>query len=314
MPMKRFVIGACERGYSHICRGTECQDSMKKLEREDGTVILAVADGHGSRACPHSKDGSQLAVETFCGIMEQHLDAYTGELEQLRLLLHREGSLRIAQIIEQEWKQRVLAFHREQERELPVTGEGEPEFSALYKLYGSTLLGAVITDSYVFAFQIGDGDILYADRQGVAPVVQGEKLLGVESYSLCSRDAWKKAVSALWQRTWSEQLPLMFLLSTDGFANSFASDEGFYSTCQDYFSLLNEHGAQAIDANLPNWLAETSQLGCGDDTTVLIAYFTENELLAEEPQGTPAEKAGNDTVRDEETQQRPEEEYLEESI
>lgn len=296
--MKRFVFGACVRGYSHVCKGTECQDSMKHLERKDGTVIMAVADGHGSRSCPYSAEGSRIATETFCDIMEQHLDAYAGEQEQFKQLLRREGSLRLAQTIELEWKRRVMAVHKEMDREIPMTDEDEPELSKVYRLYGSTLLGVLITDNYVFAFQIGDGDILYADNEGIAPVVQPEKLLGVESHSLCSAEAWKKAVSALWQRNWSEQVPLMFLLSTDGFANSFVSDEAFLKNCAEYFSMLKEHGAAVIDANLNDWLAETSQLGCGDDTTVLIAYFVDeaDERPEEETTSSTSQEVDVDSI------------------
>lgn len=296
--MKRFVFGACVQGYSHIRSGMECQDSMKKLELEGGTVIMAVADGHGSRSCPFSKTGSEIAVEVFCDTMERLLVAYSGEPEQLKLLLLREGSLRVAQTIDQEWKQRVMAVHKEMDREIPMTDEDKPELSKVYRLYGSTLLGVLITDNYVFAFQIGDGDILYAENEGIAPVVQPEKLLGVESHSLCSAEAWKKAVSALWQRNWSEQVPLMFLLSTDGFANSFVSDEAFLKTCAEYFSMLKEHGAEVIKANLNDWLAETSQLGCGDDTTALIAYFTDeaDERSEEETTSATSQEVDVDSI------------------
>ena len=64
--MKRFIFGECVQGYSHIRSNTECQDSMKKLELEDGTIVMAVADGHGSRSCPYSKTGSEIAVTVFC--------------------------------------------------------------------------------------------------------------------------------------------------------------------------------------------------------------------------------------------------------
>ena len=33
------------------------------------------------------------------------------------------------------------------------------------------------------------------------------------------------------------------------------------------------HGAETVQANLKKWLTETSELGCGDDITVVMAYF-----------------------------------------
>ena len=43
----------------------ECQDSFKKLEYDDGTVIKSIADGHGSKAIPYSKSGSSNEDNVF---------------------------------------------------------------------------------------------------------------------------------------------------------------------------------------------------------------------------------------------------------
>lgn len=51
--MKRMVFGESVQGASHKRVDKECQDSFKKLEYDDGTVIMAIADGHGSKACPY---------------------------------------------------------------------------------------------------------------------------------------------------------------------------------------------------------------------------------------------------------------------
>ena len=53
--MKRMVFGESVQGASHKRVDKECQDSFKKLEYDDGTVIMAIADGHGSKALPDSK-------------------------------------------------------------------------------------------------------------------------------------------------------------------------------------------------------------------------------------------------------------------
>ncbi len=58
--MKRMVFGESVQGASHKRVDKECQDSFKKLEYDDGTVIMAIADGHGSKACLYSKSGPAL--------------------------------------------------------------------------------------------------------------------------------------------------------------------------------------------------------------------------------------------------------------
>ena len=68
----------------------------------------------------------------------------------------------------------------------------------------------------------------------------------------------------------------MYMLSTDGFANSYSSDIEFEKTCSDYFCMIREHGAATVQSNLKKWLNETSELGCGDDITMVMAYFTKD--------------------------------------
>ena len=62
------------------------------------------------------------------------------------------------------------------------------------------------------------------------------------------------------------------MLSTDGFANSYVSQEEFYKTCREYYEMIGQHGYEAVRDNLEKWLKETSELGCGDDITVVMAY------------------------------------------
>ncbi len=72
-----------------------------------------------------------------------------------------------------------------------------------------------------------------------------------------------------------EDLPYLYMLFTDGFANSYVSDEEFQKTCRDYYNMIGQHGFEAVKNNLANWLKETSKLGCGDDVTVVMTYFAE---------------------------------------
>ena len=91
-------------------------------------------------------------------------------------------------------------------------------------------------------------------------------------------------------------LPCLFMLSSDGFANSHKNDQEFRKTCNDYYTLINRHGAKTVEANLKAWLAETSELGCGDDITLLMAYYYDNTSgseslpFVEDTQGETEEK------------------------
>jgi len=272
--MRRAVFGRSIQGASHIRSGIECQDSYKKVILEDGTIILAVADGHGSKSCPYSSTGSKIAANVFCFIMENLYVSYKESPDQLASYLNREGDTQVSKAIDAEWKRRVVERHKKNKREIDKLPDGEDDLAGVYKLYGSTLLGLLITRNFVFAYQLGDGDINYVNDSGLEVVVESDKILGVETHSLSRENSWQKAITAVRRITVRDNLPAMFCLSTDGYANSYKSEAEFHATIKDYLSMLEEHGWKAILDNLPGWLAETSEMGCGDDITMLIAYFT----------------------------------------
>lgn len=277
--MIRSVFGESVQGASHIRSGKECQDSLKKVEKDASTVILAVADGHGSDSCPYSKTGSYVAVNVFSKILGDYLETYDGQPELLLTFLKREGDTKVAQAIDAEWKRRILKIHTNCKREVILDAENNKDKEAIYKMYGSTLLGLVITNEFLFAFQLGDGDIVKVSQTGVQNIIEADKILGTETHSLSKAESWKRAITYIKKQEENERLPVMYMLSSDGLANSFKNDDEFRKTCNDYFALLNEHGTKAVSDNLKTWLGETSELGCGDDITALFAYFEREDCL-----------------------------------
>lgn len=270
------IIGKSVQGASHKHAGIECQDSYKYLTFDNGTCIMAVADGHGSTSCPYSKTGSQVAVNVFCDVLDEYQKLYAEQPEQLMTFLNREGDTKVAQTICNEWQKRILKNHRANKREFPVEKNGVKDESAVFHQYGTTLIGLMLCDDFLFAFQIGDGDILHVDDDGVRALIQGDRILGVETHSLCRKKAWEKAITVV-RRIDALKYPCAFMLSSDGFANSYPTAEAFQSTCSEYYQMMKEHSPKVIRANLQEWLDETSSLGCGDDITWLCAMFQEIE-------------------------------------
>ena len=265
--MVRNIYGVSVQGASHIRSGTVCQDSFKQLQLSDDISILAVADGHGSSACPYSKTGSKIAVNVFCAIMQDLLNGFADNPELLLTYLNREGELTVAQDIDTEWKRRVWKAHIDNKREKPLKEDGETDKAAVYKQYGTTLLGMLITSQYMFAFQLGDGDMVYVDADGVQSIIEGDKILGIETHSLCKLDAWKKSISMIRMREKTKEAHL-FMISTDGFSNSYRTQEEYFVSCKDYYSLIQQYGFDSVTENMKEWLKETSELGCGDDISL----------------------------------------------
>ena len=273
--MKRYVFGKSVKGATHEKNGLPLQDNCKIEEISDKITIIAVADGHGSSKCPRSDRGSLIAVNTFCTVMKNYLLNYGKEkdgLTNLVTFLNREGDMRFAQDICEEWQARVKQSYYKNKAENVKDDNGNTDWKKVYSLYGTTLLGMLITDTFVFSFQIGDGDINYITAEEISPLVEPERFLGTETHSLSKVDAWRKAVASVRRKNADEDTPYMYMLSTDGFVNSYISQEEFYKTCREYYEMIGQHGYEAVRNNLEKWLKETSELGCGDDITVVMAY------------------------------------------
>lgn len=278
--MKRYICGECVKGATHERNGKPLQDSKKIVEISDHIAIIAVADGHGSEKCTRSDRGSAIAVNAFYAVIKNYLLSYgCGQtpdgLTSLVTFLNREGDTRFAQDVCEEWQARVRQSFYKNKLEGMTGADGKIDWKSVYSLYGTTLLGMLITDTFVFTFQIGDGDINLVTENNVSPMVEPEKFLGTETHSLSKVDAWTKSVASLRRRDASDNTPYLYMLSTDGFANSYASNEEFQKTCKEYFNMIRQHGFMAVKDNLAKWLKETSEYGCGDDVTVVMAYFEE---------------------------------------
>lgn len=274
--MKRYICDGIVKGATHVRNQMPCQDNKKIVEISDKIAIIAVADGHGSAKCPRSDRGSMIAVNSFYKVMKSYLKAYGEEQEgafNLLTFLNREGDMRFAQDVCEEWQARVKQSFYKNKVDGMTDADGNIKWSSVFSLYGTTLLGMLITDSFVFSFQIGDGDISIVTKDEVGPLVEPEKFLGTETHSLARTDAWRKAVSSVHRREMEREESYMYILSTDGFANSYTSDAEYQKTCRDYLQMIQEYGAGTVQLNLKNWLTETSELGCGDDITVVMIYF-----------------------------------------
>lgn len=108
--MKRYICDGIVKGATHVRNQMPCQDNKRIVEISDKIAIVAVADGHGSSKCPRSDRGSMIAVNSFYEVMKNYLKVYgedeTG-LSNLITFLNREGDMRFAQDVCEEWQVRV---------------------------------------------------------------------------------------------------------------------------------------------------------------------------------------------------------------
>jgi serine/threonine protein phosphatase PrpC len=272
--VSRFaLVGESIRGASHIRSRKPNQDSFKTA-LESNALVLAVADGHGSDSCPYSKSGSTIAVNVFCKTMAEYCRRFSDDWDAFRALLSCEGDTVIARSIDVGWKLGVEKAHtrRVAKTAAAINGSGSKEDGgSVWRLFGSTLLGLVIAPGFAFAYQLGDGDIVFASGDGAELVIHGDKLLGTETHSLCNAESWKRAKTEVLALP-NTDASCAFMLFSDGFSNSYRNEMVFLQTALDYYKTLEEHGVDVVRSNIKAWLNETSEQGSGDDITVLMAY------------------------------------------
>ena len=254
------------QGATHIRQDKICQDALLLCENgnaSDGQVfsIACVADGHGSDRCPFSDQGAKAAVLVATDILKDLLMN-----PDPKEMLAAQKDIRLPRQIEARWKETVHKMYLEQEVETP---DDMPPFS--YELYGSTLLALAAASGFIFALQIGDGDIVAIEPDGLARwLLPPCDHAGNETESLCMDECWKYIRTQLIPIDGESPVPLMFLLSTDGYANSFVESAGFLKVGADIYRMWREHGRDYVQENLPAWLSQTTTDGSGDDIAVAI--------------------------------------------
>ncbi|MFD3518871.1 protein phosphatase 2C domain-containing protein [Streptomyces sp. NPDC058653] len=260
------------------------QDRGRALVTDDGrAVVLAVADGHGSRAHFRSEMGARWAVETFTDsalVYAREVVRRGDDAANLPRLLAEARTL--PQQVVHAWRRRVLTHEANSPAHGGNTASGAVPGTATdgtagaapaadLAVYGSTLIGAVLTERLLVCWQLGDGDIVIVDEDGTThmPFYTGPDM-GDETESLCEPEAWRKA-RLHWQPLTGGGPPPGVLISTDGLSKSFADHEGFLAFASGVRSRAASHGVAAVQAQLPDWLGHAAKYS-GDDATLAGAF------------------------------------------
>ncbi|HUB66369.1 MAG TPA: PP2C family serine/threonine-protein phosphatase [Candidatus Methylacidiphilales bacterium] len=278
MPSIWTAISASVRGNWHEQSGQKNQDSVRlaKPRTAADALLIAVSDGHGSLRSFRSDRGSALATECALRLLKNFVrrTAAGAPLSRVRSQAQKKwpGDLIAA------WKHAVrtdLAQNPFSPVDFaafpdapPVIKANEEPPPAVYLAYGATLIAAAVTRRYVFYAQLGDGDILTVGNDGTVsrPLQRKHQFYANETASLCSYHALREfQVRVAPVRT---GMPALIMLSTDGYANCFGNDGGFFSVGADLLTYLRQHGAVFVHNNLARWLRESSRDGSGDDISV----------------------------------------------
>lgn len=273
-------------GAMHTRSGMPNQDAVDHWRgaEERLPILLALADGHGSRHSYRSAEGARLAVDAVLDALRDLLaDEEAGAAKAAR-----DAARRLPPALVRRWQDRVqrdLAAHPLSGQVVEVAEVPEEESvpagadrSSPYVVYGTTCLCAAVLPGILFLGQLGDGDIVTVDAAGRAhrPLPEDARHFANETTSLCSEDA-AAAMRCTTMSLGGRQAPELVLLATDGYANSFASDEDFLRVATDLREIIREEGFPAVSGQLEGWLREASAEGSGDDITVGLLYRSPEE-------------------------------------
>lgn len=229
-------------------------------------IAAAVSDGHGSAMYDRSDRGSAFAVwlSLHLSLLVTAKSAEAGSSATKWL-----GSEGTQQLVSQ-WRE--LA---EQDLSEMVDTRDPHE---LVDRYGATLLGCVVSGQVTAFWQIGDGDMVVLDHDGLVrrPTPLTEVFLGTATNSLCEAGAEDRF------RVWVEHGPPAkgetVILASDGIANSFADDTGFDEFVVAAMRRASQLG-NSFESALQRWIARSSCFS-GDDVSIIVISPTKEGAVA----------------------------------
>lgn len=268
---------ASVRGAAHERDGRPNQDAVRIVTSRGAAagLVAAVCDGHGGARYVRSDVGSRLGVEVSCEVGRRALDQLGSAASVAGIGRHLAGP--VAESIVARWRERVL----DDVRRRPFTDDERTRAAAPLDddplvSYGCTLLLAIFGPTWIGLLQIGDGDVtVVRGGRGEAPVPDDERLVGGETTSLCLPTAVADArVAAI-----VEPLPDAVFLTSDGYANSFASPTWRTDAGADLCDHAQRMGIERTEQQLPGWLADSAAAG-GDDVSMAFVQRLDADVRA----------------------------------
>ena len=279
------AIGKSVRGADHLQTSIPNQDAIGWWTGAQCglPLIMAISDGHGGERSFRSNRGSKIAVETTIQVLQDFIKGLPDprdlvEAEQMAIA-------ELPQAILKCWEEKVRIDleanpfqDQELKRLLEKRGPASKETAEKYPLlvYGATILATVITQYFILHLQLGDGDILCVDPNGKTyrPYPRDERLVNNETTSLCSLNA---ADFRLRLEPVNKNGPVLVLMVSDGYTNSFPDEEELLKAGAELLQSLRLEGMDTINEGLDATLKHISRLVSGDD--ISLGLLKRSELL-----------------------------------
>lgn len=291
----------------------DCQDSAyywpeSPVPDGNGTQMIAVADGHGSKDCFRSHLGAKAATIVALTEAKKYCTPSITPNDYAQVALSPTGIGNIKYSIWSEWKRLVKALwddylkkngklNDSEIRYQSVSDKYKSRYNAddksiveqyLYTAYGTTLLTAISIKTQLLLLQIGDGTCVVLQRDGEfkIPVPTDEANFLNRTTSLCEDNAHLKIRHRIIDCNLdSPTYPVAVFLSTDGVDDCFPvykNEEHLYKLYTNIIENILEKGFETTekelkDDTLPGLTASGSQ----DDISLAYFIYNDKDILKE---------------------------------
>lgn len=264
--MKYDIFSSSTVGYKNKMKNKGSQDYLIHKRLENG-VICAIADGHGIKRCKYSYKGSEFACNACVDILTE-LYNYIKNLDDdaLEILIKElKKDKRIEKNIQKKWRDYVISHYK---TKIPNV------YDIDYVLYGTTLIGVLLTDNVKLYLQIGDGDIIEYDNEfNLVEYTKASKVKGVLN-SMYLDDAYRY-IDLKIEKVNKAYIDSIILFS-DGFTNSFKTykdlDETLKYTISQYRK--NVFTKYNLKKTYKKYLESLSTNNSKDDISIIFILQT----------------------------------------
>ena len=279
-------------GESHIKSGKVCQDYSLTINL-DGFTAAIVCDGHGSARYFRSDIGAKYAGETTSELIQQFVENF-----DKHQIIGKKFTQRFAKnnpkndtedelypIFEQLFKSIITTWYQkieEHAHQNPITAKEselcEPEWIdefkngvKIEKSYGCTLMAAVFTPEYWFAFHIGDGKMVALQENPIftEPVPWDDKCFLNKTTSLCDTEPLNEFRYCY---NGDGTSPDAIFLGSDGIDDTFGDGENLAEFYIKIAKNIVENGEEKTSEEVKKLLPDLSKRGSQDDMSLAVVY------------------------------------------
>ena len=290
-------------GASHIDDNKVCQDYSLSIN-QGGLCAAVVCDGHGSERYFRSDKGAEFACKIAADKIKEFVNSFDTSLINGRPLTQCQAKSdpkntqedKLFPVFNQLFTSIVCSWYAQIEQHAsnnPLTEQErnkiKPEYATdfengvkIEKVYGCTLMAAVFTPDYWFAFHIGDGKIVSLQKNPIVlePVPWDDRCFLNSTTSLCDNHALNEFRYCY---CGDGTFPDAVFLGSDGMDDSFGETPILAEFYIKIAELIATQTTVKVLEDLKDTLPNLSKKGSSNDDMSLAVVFDRQRIIENLP-------------------------------